>query len=87
MQKRSLLVHVNTWRTTYQGMIPESYLARLSYQKRKERWKNMLGVSKVEKADYWVYVVENNTKQIIAFADGGLNRNSDSIYQGELYAI
>ncbi|MDJ0690116.1 MAG: GNAT family N-acetyltransferase [Xenococcaceae cyanobacterium MO_188.B32] len=47
----------------------------------------MLSISTVEKADYWVYVVENNTKQIIAFADGGLARNSDSIYQGELYAI
>ena len=31
-------VHVDTWRTTYQGIIPESYIARLSYQKRKERW-------------------------------------------------
>lgn len=80
-------VHVNTWQTTYQGIIPESYIAKRSYQKRKERWTNMLSISTVEKADYWVYVVENNLKQIIALADGGLERNGDSIYQGELYAI
>ena len=80
-------VHVDSWRTTYQGIIPENYIARLSYQKRKERWTNMLSIGTVEKADYWVYVVENKTGQIVAFADGGIARNSDSIYQGELYAI
>ena len=80
-------VHVDVWRTTYQGIVPESYIAKLSYQKRKERWANRLSISTVAKADYWIYVVENDTKQIIAFADGGLARNSDSIYKGELYAI
>lgn len=80
-------VHVDSWHTTYQGIIPESYLAKLSYQKRKERWTNILSISTVEKADYWVYVAENNLKQIIAFADGGIERNGDAIYQGELYAI
>ena len=80
-------VHVDTWRTTYQDIIPESYLTRLSYQKRKESWTNMLSSSTEGKTDYWVYVVENKTRQIIAFADGGLERNGNSIYQGELYAI
>ncbi len=80
-------VHVDSWRTTYQGIIPESYIARLSYQKRKERWTNMLSIGTVEKTDYWVYVVENKKRQIIAFANGGLERNGDSIYQGELYAV
>ena len=80
-------VHVDTWRTTYQGIIPESYIAKLSYQKRKERWIEMLSTKIKEEKKHFAYVAENNTEKIIAFADGGLERSSDSIYQGELYAI
>lgn len=81
------LVHVDSWRTTYQGIIPESYIAKRSYQKRKELWKKLLSNNTEENKQNIVYVVENNLNQIIAFADGGLERNGDSIYQGELYSI
>jgi hypothetical protein len=27
-------VHVDTWRTTYQGIVPDQFLARLSYEAR-----------------------------------------------------
>ncbi len=80
-------VHVDSWRTTYLGIIPESYIARISYKKRKERWRKMLGDAPEKDRQHFIYVVENNHKQIIAFADGGIERNGDSIYQGELYAI
>ncbi|MGK7937920.1 MAG: N-acetyltransferase family protein, partial [Xenococcaceae cyanobacterium] len=80
-------VHVDSWRTTYQGIIPESYIAKRSYQKRKESWKKRLSDNQEQDRQHFVYVVKNNTGQIVAFADGGLARNGDSIYQGELYAI
>ena len=80
-------VHVDSWLTTYQGIIPESYMAKRSYQKRKESWKKMLSDNQEKDRQHFVYVVENKTGQIVAFADGGLARNGDSIYQGELYAI
>ena len=62
-------VHVDTWQTTYQDIIPESYIAKLSYQKRKERWANMLSNITEENRQHFVCVVENNTKLIIAFAE------------------
>ncbi|MGK7949088.1 MAG: N-acetyltransferase family protein [Xenococcaceae cyanobacterium] len=80
-------VHVDSWRSTYQAIIPESYLARLSYQKREERWRKMLGDSTEKDGQHFIYVAENNLKQIIAFADGGIEREGDSVYRGELYAI
>ena len=80
-------VNVDTWHTTYRGIIPESYIARLSYQKRTESWTKLLSDNEEENKQYFVYVVENNLKRIIAFADAGLARNGDSSYQGELYAI
>jgi len=31
-------VHVDTWRTAYKDIIPDSYLASLSYEKRETSW-------------------------------------------------
>lgn len=40
-------VQVNTWRTTYRGIIPEDYLANLSYEKREKSWVQILMKSKL----------------------------------------
>ena len=32
-------VHVDSWQTTYQGLLPDNYIAQRSYQKRlKNHW-------------------------------------------------
>lgn len=80
-------VNIDTWHTTYPGIIPESYLAKRSYQKRQESWTKILSIEQKKDKPYWVYVAADTTGEIIAFADGGLERDGDSIYQGELYAI
>lgn len=79
------LVHVDTWRTAYRGIVPEDYLAQLSYKKRESSWVQMLSTAAENK--HFIYVVEDGTGQIIAFADGGKERTSDLVYKGELYAI
>ncbi|WP_414584258.1 N-acetyltransferase family protein [Scytonema sp. PCC 10023] len=78
-------VHVDTWRTTYCGIIPDEYLANLSYEKRESSWRQML--STAAENQHFIYVAEDGTGQIIAFANGGSERTSDPIYKGELYAI
>jgi hypothetical protein len=35
-------VHVDTWRTTYQGIVPDEFLANLSYEKRENSWHQVL---------------------------------------------
>ncbi|MHC0551926.1 hypothetical protein [Salinicoccus sp. CNSTN-B1] len=47
-------VHVDSWRTTYGGIIPDDYLNGLSYEQRTELWKNNIG----KKGNY-VLVAEN----------------------------
>lgn len=47
-------VHVDSWRTTYRGIIPDDYLNGLSYEQRTELWKNNIG----KKGNY-VLVAEN----------------------------
>jgi GNAT superfamily N-acetyltransferase len=78
-------VHVDTWRTTYIGIVPEEYLKKLSYETRETRWLKML--SNAAEKKHFVYVAEDSLGEIIAFADGGQERSGNSIYRGELYAI
>ena len=35
-------VHVDAWRTTYRGLVPDSYLAGLSYADRQTMWERIL---------------------------------------------
>lgn len=57
-------VHVDSWRTTYKGIIPDDYLNSLSYEQRTELWKNNIG----KKGNY-VLVAENTEEQVIGFTD------------------
>ncbi|KQS39507.1 GNAT family N-acetyltransferase [Exiguobacterium sp. Leaf196] len=70
-------VHIDAWRETYQGIIPDSYLAQLSYAKRTKQWEQTL-------IDQRVYVVELED-EVVGFAQGGPNRRDAR--EGELYAI
>lgn len=36
-------VHVDSWRTTYENIIPKDYLDNLSYNQRTDLWKNNIG--------------------------------------------
>jgi len=77
-------VHVDSWRTTYRGIVPDEHLAALSYDKSSERWSNRL----MKNDDrYAMFVAEDESGKIIGFADGGPERSGDTIYDGELYAI
>lgn len=77
-------VYVDAWRTTYRDIIPDEYLAKLSYENRENSWKKI--ISKASDSNF-TYVAENELGQIIGFANGGLERENDPVYQGELYAI
>ncbi|HSS94402.1 MAG TPA: GNAT family N-acetyltransferase [Candidatus Dormibacteraeota bacterium] len=74
-------VHVSSWRSTYQGLLPDDFLASLSEANYSERWKRVIadGTSKV-------YVAEDEGG-VVGFASGGRERAGETGYEGELYAI
>lgn len=78
-------VHVDSWRTTYAGIVPDDYLARMSYQSRANFWDSMLRV--VEERRQFVYVAETGEGEIVGFASGGPDRESNPPFQAELYTI
>ena len=57
-------VHVDSWRTTYKGIIPDDFLNNLSYEQRTELWIHNIG-----RKDNFLLVAESTEGKIIGFAD------------------
>ena len=76
-------VHVDNWRTTYKGIIPDDTLANLSYERREAFWHEAI-IN--DDAPQRVFVAEED-EQIVGFASCGPERTNNPDYTGELYAI
>lgn len=77
-------VHVDTWRTTYHGIVPEEYLENMSYEESEKRWVARLNISEGKTC---IYVAEDEAGHIVGFVCGGPDRDNDPVYKAELYAI
>ena len=75
-------VHVETWQSTYAGIIPDHYLQSLTIENRLRNWKRHL-----KTLHTCTFIAENATGDIIGFAIGGPEQTRDSHYQAEIYAI
>ncbi len=69
-------VHVDSWHTTYKGMIPDDIIASRSYEYRERLWTRTLA----EQPETFVYVADE-AGEIVGFVSGGSNRDN------KLYAI
>lgn len=77
-------VHVQSWRTTYRGLVPDEYLSKLSVEARERFWTRLL---EHPTADQVVLVAEDQSGAIAGFVSGGPQRDEALSYRGELYAI
>ena len=77
-------VHVDTWRTTYVGIVPGEHLANLSYERCQTGWIEHLSNSQSGEC---TFVAEAQSGQIVAFASGGPLRDALAGSDGELYNI
>jgi L-amino acid N-acyltransferase YncA len=73
-------VHVESWRTTYAGIVPDAYLAGLDEILRAQLWQEWLS------AQTLVLVAELNGR-VVGFAHGGPNREPVAKCDAELYSI
>lgn len=65
-------VHVDSWITTYKGIIPDEFLNNLTYESREQLWKKNIPIGNV-------FVAENQGR-IVGFSSGGKERSGK--YQG-----
>ncbi|MGA8089034.1 MAG: GNAT family N-acetyltransferase [Terracidiphilus sp.] len=73
-------VHVESWRTTYAGIVPDAYLAGLDEILRARLWREWL------ESQALVFVAEWDGR-VVGFAHGGENREPLEQCDAELYAI
>ena len=73
-------VHVESWRTTYAGIVPEAYLASLKEAEREASWQEWLTL------DVDVFVAEDDG-DVVGFVSGGATREPVEEFDAELFAI
>jgi GNAT superfamily N-acetyltransferase len=77
-------VHIDAWRTTYVGIVPDEYLASLSYDEREQQWRE--GLANPANGEFTL-VAEDHRQAIVGFATGGPEREGNTEYRGELRAV
>ena len=75
-------VHIESWRATYPGIVPQDYIDSLDVDVFTERWGNRLAAH----PEMLIYVAEAG-QRICGFASGGPARAELAGFSGELYAI
>ncbi|MDN4072254.1 GNAT family N-acetyltransferase [Fictibacillus terranigra] len=82
-EKGIAFVQVESWRTTYKGIIDDDHLYRMRAEDREDMWMNIIQ-KPMEKSFLYVACIN---QQIIGFCSGGPNRSGRFPYETELYAI
>src|SRR5580700_685673 len=77
-------VHVDCWRSTYRGLMPDALLDRLEYGNREAMWTGILDES--DRTLEFVWVAESEDK-VVGFSSGGRERSGRPGRRGEIYAI
>jgi ribosomal protein S18 acetylase RimI-like enzyme len=81
-------VHVESWRTTYRGIVPDALLDNLSVEKRTERWKKMLEDAHAPETVFVATLPSSKGgEEIVGWATCGPERSGDPDYRGELGGI
>jgi len=77
-------VHVDTWRTSYVGIVPAEHLANLSYERSQAGWnEHILNQHGRE----YIFVAEERPGKIIGITSGGPLREAMAGFDGELYVL
>ncbi|MFK3938137.1 GNAT family N-acetyltransferase [Alkalihalobacillus sp. NPDC078783] len=75
-------VHVDSWRTTYKGLLPDEMLENLSYDDRTKLWEN-----NIQNERGFIYVAENEDGQIVGIASGEKREKSKDENVGDLTTV
>lgn len=77
-------VNVDSWRTTYKGIVPDDFLNRMRYDEREVAARKTF-----ESIKTLQYVAESEEKKIVGYVHGGKNRYTEDYpeFDAEIYAI
>jgi ribosomal protein S18 acetylase RimI-like enzyme len=74
-------IYVKTWRDTYLSVIPFGYLFGMSESRQEQAFFDELNSRQI------VSFVAEVAGRVVGFITGGVQRNKDAIYRGEIYTL
>jgi ribosomal protein S18 acetylase RimI-like enzyme len=77
-------IHMESWRSTYRGLVSDSFLDNLRFEERLSRWERRL--ADLENGSF-AYVAEAAEGHVVGFALGGPERTGHHDYKGELWSL
>ncbi|MED4072237.1 GNAT family N-acetyltransferase [Priestia endophytica] len=75
-------IYVDSWRTTYDGLVPRAFLDGLSYETSQHKWQSF---SKDQVNETFMYVAVDDMEKVVGFAAGRCMLYNKR--EGELYAL
>jgi ribosomal protein S18 acetylase RimI-like enzyme len=79
-------VRIDTWRSAYRGIVPDEYLAGLSYAADAARLLQRFHETRGDEGTYF-FVAVDAAERVVGFSVGGREREGFPGYLGELYAL
>ncbi len=79
-------VHVDTWKATYRGIVPDEFLDNLSYADSEARLRRYLEKIASGNGDY-MYVAGSDEGQVVGIASGGKSRTNQAPLSAEVKAV
>lgn len=76
-------VHVDSWLTTYRGIVPDSYLDNMKLGSRIELWTRVLDPSN----ETTIFVLDNPAGEVAGFINGGICRDQELDIEAEVYSL
>ena len=82
-------VHVETWRAAYAGVVPDSYLVRMSEQGQAFTWRKVLTRRSKDERTVVAEVAKGEGEQqtLVGFGSYGRQRGTDLGYTGEIFTL
>lgn len=74
-------IHVRTWQTAYEGIVPAQFLASLSIQERTKLWRTAIS------EHHGTVVLAGASQKEVGFISFGPSRDEDGTDKAEIYAI
>lgn len=75
-------IYIDTWKTTYKGLVPDEYLHSLSYEEAETKWGQFMAEFEHKSS---IFVAVNEIDEIVGFAATQMMSQKDQT--GELYAL
>ncbi len=79
-------VHVESWRSTYSGIVSQNYLDQLKYEDREKMWTSIL--HQYTPRSHVLIAYDKDKKKVVGFVSSGPKRDHPNLpYDGEIYAL